>query len=70
MKKIIIILAIATLFGCNNAIKYPMTYHTTSGNITYINDSIVVIVTHISGIDNYGTNIINLKELKERYNHE
>lgn len=62
MKKIIILLATATLFGCNIPVKYPNINHTTSGSITYLNDSIVVISTHIGGLDNYETKIINLKK--------
>lgn len=62
MKKLIIILAIATLHSCNIPVKYPMTHHTRSGCITYINDSIVVISTNVSGLDNYETKIINLKK--------
>lgn len=61
MKKIIILLAIVALHSCDIPAKYPITHHTRSGCITYINDSIVVISTNVSGLDNYETKIINLK---------
>lgn len=62
MKKIIILLAIVALHSCDIPAKYPITHHTCSGCITYINDSIVVISTNVSGLDNYETKIINLKK--------
>lgn len=50
------------LHSCDIPAKYPITHHTRSGCITYINDSIVVISTNVSGLDNYETKIINLKK--------
>ena len=60
MKKIIIILATVALFGCNNSGEYPIEHRTNEGSVTYLNDSIVIIRTHIKGVGNYETKIINL----------
>ncbi len=62
MKKIITILAIATLFSCKNTEEYPITHYTSEGSFTFLNDSIVVIHTSIKGIGNYETKIVNLKK--------
>lgn len=62
MKKIIIILATVALFGCNNPEEYPIEHRTSGGSVTYLNDSIVIIRTHKKGLDNYETQIINLKK--------
>lgn len=66
----IIILISAVLSSCNEYISchhnehqgYPQIYPTKDGSIVYLNDSIIVIKTHLKGLDNFETEIINLKE--------
>lgn len=65
IKNIITLMVIATVFGCSNPAEdkeYPKIYYTGHSSITYLNDSIVVVSTHVSGLDNYETKIINLKK--------
>ena len=47
MKKIIILLAIVALHSCDIPAKYPITHHTRSGCITYINDRKIVISSFV-----------------------
>lgn len=68
----IIILILAVLSSCNECISchhnehqgYPQIYPTKDGSVTYLNDSIIVIKTHKKGLDNFETEIINLKAIK------
>lgn len=45
--------------------EYPKRSVNKAGYITQINDSIVVIQTHIKGMDNYETKVINLKKYEQ-----
>lgn len=68
----VIILISAVLSSCNGYTSchhnehqgYPPIYPTKCGSVTYLNDSIIVIQTHKKGLDNYETEIINLKTIK------
>lgn len=44
--------------------KYPYTESSREGSVTYLNDSIVVIRTHVKGLDKYVHEVINLKTVK------
>lgn len=68
----VIILISVVLSSCNGYMSchhnehqdYPQIYPTKDGSVTYLNDSIIVIKTHKKGLDNFETEIINLKAIK------
>lgn len=73
--KIFILLFLSLLFlqctpnsKCNHSdvhhTKYPYTESSSEGSVTYLNDSIVVIRTHVKGLDNYVHEVVNLKTVK------
>lgn len=71
MKGIIILISVAlsSCTGCapchhNGHQDYLKMYSTKDGSIVYLNDSIIVIKTYKKGLDNFETEIINLKAIK------
>lgn len=73
--KILILLLLSLLFlhctsnsKCNHSdvrhTKYPYTESSREGSVTYLNDSIVVIRTHVKGLDKYVHEVVNLKTVK------
>lgn len=73
--KVFILLLLSLLFlqctpnsKCNHSdvhyTKYPYTESSSEGSVTYLNDSIVVIRTHVKGLDNYVHEVINLRTVK------